>query len=241
MNQISADSRIQNRFSALGYRSNIARVHEKLGERGKSRLSGQIRSGLEKEFGLGPLDFEMKIAAHLMSRGFDVDFHDLENGGGYDFLAASDGSKIEVECKHISGDTGRKIHRRKLYDLGGLLCPIMSRAVEGKQGGIHLRVDLPDRLHGRIEQQQAVASQIQMALTNETGLENEACRISIERFDISSSLFFAERGTTITENDTREFCNVRGLESGQLFSGGRRARQRLLFLSKVAKSSCEDS
>jgi hypothetical protein len=194
--------------------ANIARVHEKLGEGGKSRLSGQIRSGLEKEFGLGPLDFEMKIAAHLMSRGFDVDFHDLENGGGYDFLATSDGRKIEIECKYISGDTGRKIHRRKLYDLGGLLSPIMSRAVEGKQGGIHLRVDLPDRLHGSKEQQQAVASQIQIALNDESPSENEVCGISIERFGISSSLFSTERGTTITEDDTREFCNVRGLESG---------------------------
>jgi hypothetical protein len=48
-------------------------------------------------------------------------------------------------------------------------------------------------------------------------LENEVCGISIERFDISSSLFSAERGTTITEDDTREFCNVRGLESGHTF------------------------
>jgi hypothetical protein len=195
--------------------ANIARVHEKLGEAGKARLSGQIRSGLEKEFGLGPLDFEMKIAAHLMSRGFDVDFHDLEIGdGGYDFLATSGGSKIEVECKHISADIGRKIHRHKFYTLAGLLSLIMSRAVEGKQGGIHLRVDLPDRLHGSKEQQQAVASQIQIALTDETDLENETCRISIERFDISNSLFSAERGTALTDDDRKEFCNDRGLESG---------------------------
>jgi len=103
--------------------ANIARVHEKLGDGGKSRLLGAVRSGLEKEAGLGPLDFEMKIAAHLMSRGFDVDFHDLENGGGYDFLASSDGRETEVECKYISGDTGRKIHSRKLFDLGGLWSP----------------------------------------------------------------------------------------------------------------------
>jgi hypothetical protein len=85
-----------------------------------------------------------------MSRGFDVDFHDLEDGGGYDFLAESGGSKLEVECKYISADTGRKIHRRKLYELGGTLAPIMSHAVEDKQGGIHL-VDIPDQLYGSKE------------------------------------------------------------------------------------------
>jgi hypothetical protein len=192
----------------------VAQIYEKLGECGKSRLSGAIRSGLEKEFGLGPVAFEVKIAAHLASRGFDVDFHDLENGGGYDFLASSDGSKIEVECKYISADIGRKIPRRKLYDLGGLLSPIMCRAVEDKHVGILLRVDLPDRLNGMKEQQQALASQIKIALNNEIASETEACTISIERFDNSSSLFSAERGTTLTDDDIRGFCKVMGFESG---------------------------
>jgi 5-carboxymethyl-2-hydroxymuconate isomerase len=95
----------------------------------------------------------------------------------------------------------------------------MSRAVEDKQGGIHLRVDIPDRLNGSKAQQQALASQIQTALTDEIASENEACGISIERFDVSSSLFSAERATTLTEDDIREeLCNVRGLESGHTLS-----------------------
>jgi hypothetical protein len=125
--------------------ANITRVHDKLSKCGQSRLSGAIRRGLEKEFGLGSLDFEMKVATHLMSRGFDVEFHDFESGGGFDFLAMSGASKLEVECKHISADIGRKIHRRKLFDLGGLLYPAMSRAVQDKHDGIQLGVELPDR------------------------------------------------------------------------------------------------
>jgi hypothetical protein len=196
----------------------VAQVYEKLGKRGKSRLSGAVRNGLEREFGLGPVAFEMKTATHLMSHGFDVDFHDLENGSGYDFLATYGGSKLEVECKYISADIGRKIHRRKLYALGEILSPIMSHAVDDKQGGIHLRVDIPDRLNGSKEQQQALASQIQIALSNELASENEACGISIEQFGISSSLFSSERGPTLTEDDIRdEFCNARGLESGHTF------------------------
>jgi hypothetical protein len=92
----------------------------------------------------------------------------------------------------------------------------MSRAVEYKQGGIHLGVDIPDRLDGSKEQQQALASQIQIALSNEIASETEACGISIERFGISNSLFFAECGTTLTDDDIREFCNARSLESGHL-------------------------
>jgi len=68
---------------------------------------------------------------------------------------------------------------------------------------------LPDQLNGIKEQQQALASHIQNTLTDEIALENEVCGISIERFDISSSPFSAERGTTLTEDGIREeYCNV---------------------------------
>ena len=49
------------------------------------------------------------MAVHLMSQGYDVGFHDLEGGAGHDFQASKDGAVIEVECKFISGDIGRKI------------------------------------------------------------------------------------------------------------------------------------
>ena len=101
----------------------FVQVHARLTTQGKRRLAGALQSSLEKEHGLGPLTFEIKVAAHLISRGFQIEFHDLEAGGGYDFLAISGSTKIEVECKHVSADIGRQIHRRALYDLGGVLFP----------------------------------------------------------------------------------------------------------------------
>lgn len=59
----------------------------------------------------------LKVAAHLKSRGFSACFHDLESGGGFDFLAFSNTIHLEVECKFLSADIGRKLHRRRVYDL----------------------------------------------------------------------------------------------------------------------------
>jgi hypothetical protein len=38
-----------------------------------------------------------------MSRGFDVEFHDMERGGGHDFTARKGEVEVEVGCKMAYG------------------------------------------------------------------------------------------------------------------------------------------
>ena len=83
----------------LSFVSMLVRCYEKLGQLGQRRLHGMLVDSLKSDYGLAPLAYEMKIAAHLMSKGFDVTFHDLESGGGHDYLAVRDDMQIEVECK----------------------------------------------------------------------------------------------------------------------------------------------
>jgi hypothetical protein len=66
----------------------------------KTRLSGRIRKGLKE--GLWPLQHEFRVAALLSKLGWDIYFHDLEENGGYDFLATQNGMAFEVEAKAIS-------------------------------------------------------------------------------------------------------------------------------------------
>jgi hypothetical protein len=94
--------RTSDEYRLYSFLAGAVRIQSVLGEAGRKRFTGAFRAGLEKEFGLGPLAFEVKVAFHLMSRGFDVNFHDLEIGGGYDFMAISGGTQVEVECKHVS-------------------------------------------------------------------------------------------------------------------------------------------
>lgn len=207
--------RTADEFRLYSFIALVGPVYEQLGQEGKKRLSGAIRSGLEKEHGLGPVVFEMKTAAHLMARGFDVDFRDIENGGGHDFFAVSGETKFEVECKHISADIGRKLHRRKLYNLAVRLSPVLHEALNIKHGGFHVRVEIPDRLHGNIEQHQLLTSEIQTALSNGIRSESASCRISIEQFDVVKSPFSIERGSNITMDKIREeFCKAHDCEAG---------------------------
>lgn len=99
----------------------FTRVHDRLSGAAQRALVGRLRSGLKEESGLMPLAFELLIAAHLMQMGADVEWHDLESGGGFDFLVRRNGAEAEVECKTFSADVGRKVHQKRVYQLGGMV------------------------------------------------------------------------------------------------------------------------
>jgi len=94
-----------------------ARVFPRLPEPAQNLLKGRIVGALKDNVGLSPLAFEMRTVAHLMASGFDVEFHDLCEGGGYDFLAKDGNIAFEVECKSVSGDVGHRVHTHRQYQL----------------------------------------------------------------------------------------------------------------------------
>ena len=70
----------------------------------KTRLHGRLKQSLKE--GLWPLEHELRVAAVLSKYGWDIYFHDFEEGGGYDFLATQNRSTFEIEAKAISLFTG---------------------------------------------------------------------------------------------------------------------------------------
>jgi hypothetical protein len=82
----------------------LAQTIPTLSAAGKAKLLGQLKKGFQE--GLWPLQHELRVAASLSNRGCDIQFHDLEDGSGYDFLAEKDGLKFEVEAKAVSAFTG---------------------------------------------------------------------------------------------------------------------------------------
>ncbi|HZP77963.1 MAG TPA: hypothetical protein VFB45_17585 [Pseudolabrys sp.] len=148
------------------------RVHAALPPEARTPFEGRLRYALSSEHGARPLAYEISIATHLMSRGWDVDFIDYSGTGQFDFLARLGSSEIEVECKTTSGDTGRKIHRQELNRLADLLLPTTTELVE--EGGSHLiRITLPGRLEKTKEIISGIASSVIDATRTRSGVSND--------------------------------------------------------------------
>lgn len=194
-------------YRLYSFLAGAVRIYPRLSAAGQARFAGALRTGLDKEFGLGPLAFEVKVAVHLISRGFEVDFHDLETGGGFDLLAVSGATRIEVECKHISADIGRQIHRRKLYALSGVLRQPMEQAIgQGGGQGRLLQVTLPGRLSGNKAEQQSLADRIDAVLTDQAAVvDDRVCTVSARAFSLQSSPFSRERSHGLTMDDIQQY------------------------------------
>ena len=168
----------------------IVRCHQRLRSEGKKRLSGMLVDALKGEYGLASLAFEMKVVAHLMARGFDVEFHDIEEGGGFDFLASNDDVEIEIECKFVSGDIGRKIHLKRMHQLGTVLLPEMTKALDQLDGGRLFRILIPNRLGGTDEQHDEIRHLLSQAITDpKTGTSTMPYEISVMEFPVEDSPF----------------------------------------------------
>ena len=80
-----------------------------LSTQGRRRLEGMIRDALGRGFGFGVIRCELDALYQLLDAGFRVAATDLEGEGNFDFMAKSDGEKIEVECKMLTQENGTKI------------------------------------------------------------------------------------------------------------------------------------
>lgn len=121
------------------------RIYQQLPESGQRPFEGKLQDFVNGTYGSRPFAYEIGIAAHLMQKGWDVEFSDLCGAAQFDFLARADGNEIEVECKTSSGDTGRKIYRQEVNRLADMLIPVTERLAD--VAGCHLlRITVPDRL-----------------------------------------------------------------------------------------------
>lgn len=186
----------------------VTRCHHRLGLVGKKRLKGMIEDALKSDYGFAPLAFEMKIAAHLMSKGFNVIFHDMEEGGGFDYLIENEGVEMEIECKFVSGDVGRKIHLKKFHQLGTVLLPAMSNFLDHGCGGRLIRIVIPERLGGDDKQHQEIRRLMSRAFFDQipnataTGYE-----VSISEFSTATSPFGQLPPGDITMVDVARFLS----------------------------------
>ena len=93
-------------YRLYAFAATIVRIYEQLSVPGNVRLRGMLLDGLKPDNNLLSLQHEINTAVHFVSRGFDLDFNDIEKGSGVDFIARYDGIELEVECKMFTGDLG---------------------------------------------------------------------------------------------------------------------------------------
>ena len=190
----------------------FSKLHYRLNEVGRKRLVGMARHGLKTENGLEELAFELLVLNNLMTRGFDIicnDLEDRQDGGTYDFLAVKDELELEVECKYVSADIGRQIHRRRMYQLGDRLLPTMQPVQGDHPGGTLVKITIPSKLSGSDEQQSLIAGAVARVLDDKNDNQlPDGYQVTVEPFAYNNDMFRAERLQDAIIDDLRKQMKI---------------------------------
>jgi hypothetical protein len=163
-----------NLYDAYAFLNLYAEIRSKLTERGRNKLDGMVKGGLNKSQSIGPISFEFAVAVHFAVNGYLVAFNDLEQGAGADILAKRDDLIIEAECKHVSGEIGDPIHKKDFRAFVNLLAP----RIEGKAPNVSCALVMLIRIPGRLKDRDGyfadLSKLVEKALCEKKAIKDES-------------------------------------------------------------------
>jgi hypothetical protein len=136
---------------ALRFAQGIVEVYRSLPPVGQRQLEGRLRDALQAETGFAALYQEMEIATVLVNQNFDVRFPDLENSGRADISFEQGPVNGLIECKALSADAGRKIHRKHFYRFMDVISRHVSDRMSGSGVNELILITLKDRLPSHVQ------------------------------------------------------------------------------------------
>lgn len=194
-------------YRLASFIAGFAMIYERLPKAAQKRLRGSLLDGLtqpEKK-GLLSLQHEITVATHILEVGFDVIFTDLEDKGRFDFLASRAGIEMEIECKMVSGDMGRKVPRVPAAELFHRIHREIAND-PGRSVGTILQILLPDRLAKNEQINGRLAAAACRAIRTGTSFEEFGlCSLSVSHFAIRGSPFDRESMATLSVDEGRAF------------------------------------
>lgn len=179
---------------ALQFVTAVVEIHSRLSRDAQIQLVGRLRDGLKAESGFAAVYLEVDIAIILMTAGYDVRFLDIESSANYDLEFSRNGFIGEVECKSLSVDAGRRIHRKDFYRFVQTLVPQLNAHLSLEQQEV-LVITLDGRLPSNVSKQAELHRVAAVMLEKNAPKIMCGAKFQIERLDFKKCL-----GTTPYRN-----------------------------------------
>jgi hypothetical protein len=201
-------------LAALHFAHMTVEAHPRLSERGQAVLRGRLRDCLKAETGFSPLFLELEIARLLLGVGCEIEFSDMDGHDRFDLRFWNDRVHGEVECKSLSADAGRRIHRKDFYRfIDAIGQPLIDRASSGASELVV--VTFEGRLPGDDARQDVLRKAVAAFIPDTSLTELEAEFFSIKRDRITPAITAAavqgqEAFYSACRNAYGDSCHVAG-------------------------------
>lgn len=154
-----AESRLL--YPALAFASQVLSMVESSSPIEGERMVKRVRNAIENPDAMQGVSLEMGVATHFARRGHTLQWPEMLGVGTFDLLVTDLGaSGLEVECKAITINKGRKIHRDDALALHALLIPQLDTIRQSMVTGLAVVLTIPSRLPSHVDERAALARSI---------------------------------------------------------------------------------
>lgn len=134
-------------FPSLAFAAQVLEVLEISSTKQAKAFVKRIRTAFSSSENMHGLRLELQAATHFALRGQRVAWHRESKGGTFDLMIEDLGpSGLEVECKSISENTGRRIPRRAALEFWGELWKDVASVAQNLRSGLAVVLTVPYRL-----------------------------------------------------------------------------------------------
>lgn len=178
----------RNLYPAIGLAAQVLSIMEHSSDLEAKRLIQRIRGAFKNPDDMRAIQLEIMVATHFVLRGHSIIWPEMERVGTFDLLVKDLGNNgLEIECKSVSGDKGRKIHRREALEFHQLVKPQLQTVSLSLQTGVAVVLTVPGRLPTLFQQKRDLAKYvIGSVLTAQNIVLEDGSDIRVSEFDMTT-------------------------------------------------------
>jgi hypothetical protein len=188
-------------YPAMSLAAQMLSIMDHSSSKEAGKLVQRVRGAFKNPDDMRAIQLEIMAATHFVLRGHSISWPEMDGLGRFDLLVKDIGTNgLEVECKSISEDKGRKIHRREALEFHHLVKPKLQALSRNLQAGVSVVLTLPGRLPALHKQKQALVKHVvDSVLASQGATLDDGSDIRISEFDMETlGVIETERGQEIS-------------------------------------------
>ena len=172
-------------FPSMGFAAQVLEVMRRSTPKQAKAFVKHVRAALSSPKDMHGLRLELEAATHFVRRGQRVAWHRVNTGGTFDLLIPDLGPVgLEVECKSISADKGRRIHRLDALAFWGELWRDLGSIAKNLRSGLAVVLTVPYRLPADAAERTSLAKEIVARIVAGNGASlGGGAEVRVESFD----------------------------------------------------------
>ena len=172
-------------FPAVGFAAQVLGVLKSCTTKQARTFVKRVRTAFASAENMHGLCLELQAATHFTRQGKRVTWHRANSAGTFDLLIDDLGPLgLEVECKSISDNKGRRIHRLDALNFWGEVWSDISTVAQHLHTGMAVVLTVPYRLPANPEQRAALVREVvSQVVTGTSARLSDGADLRVQNFD----------------------------------------------------------